>query len=94
MKFHFISFRSITGHNAAVAYSGTLRDSRSGPMSPAIGATSSKYLTNAGIGMHKYQYDFQNPELIYPQPAGPQQFHQMHTGKLDHKTTTLIQEMI
>lgn len=57
-------------HNA-MPYSGTLREHRSGAMTPA---GSSKY---AGTG-HKYQYDLQNPELIYPHSANSQQFHQLH----------------
>lgn len=71
----------ISGHNAAPAYSGTLRENKSGPMSPPMGGASSKYASNTGVGMHKHPYDFQNPELIYPHSAGPQQFHQIH-GKL------------
>lgn len=60
-------------HNAPMpSYSGTLREHRSGPMSPSAG--SSKY---GGTG-HKYQYDFQNPEHIYTHGAMPQQFHQLH----------------
>lgn len=63
--------------HAMPPYSGTLREHRSGTMSPA---GSSKY---AGAG-HKYQYDFQNPELIYPHAAAAaansQQFHQLHHG--------------
>lgn len=56
-------------HNAMPPYSGTLREHRSGAMSPA---GSSKY----GTGQ-RHQYDFQNPELIYPGGAS-QQFHQIH----------------
>lgn len=58
-------------HNAMPPYSGTLREHRSGTMSPA---GSSKY----AAGGHNYQYDFQNPELIYPHSANSQQFHQLH----------------
>lgn len=65
-------------HNAMPSYSGTLREHRSGAMSPA---GSSKY-AGAGGGGHKYQYDFQNPELIYPHSANSQQFHQLH-GKFN-----------
>lgn len=59
--------------HAMPPYSGTLREHRSGTMTPA---GSSKY---SGAG-HKYQYDFQNPELIYPHAANSQQFHQLHHG--------------
>lgn len=61
-------------HNAPMpAYSGTLREHRSGTMSPSAG--SSKY---GGTG-HRYQYDFQNPEHIYTHGAAmSQQFHQLH----------------
>lgn len=58
-------------HNAIGTYSGTLREHRSGP---------SKYMTNTAVA-HKYQYDFQNPELIYPHAASSQQFHQIGMNK-------------
>lgn len=60
--------------HAMPPYSGTLREHRSGAMTPA---GSSKY---GGTG---HRYDFQNPELIYPQSANSQQFHQLH-GKCIH----------
>lgn len=61
-------------HNVMPPYSGTLREHRSGAMSPA---GSSKY----GAAGHKYQYDLQNPEHIYPHAAASQQFHQIHGMK-------------
>lgn len=67
--------------HAMPPYSGTLREHRSGTMTPA----GSKY----GASGHKYQYDFQNPELIYPHAAAnSQQFHQLHHGKFGNQITS------
>lgn len=58
-------------HNVMPPYSGTLREHRSGAMSPA------GYSKYAGTG-HKYQYDLQNADHAYPHAAAAsQQFHQL-----------------
>lgn len=69
MRHHQLQRHNV--HNVMAPYSGTLREHRTGTMTPA---GSSKY---GGTG-HKYQYDFQNPEHSYPHGVPSQQFHQIH----------------